>query len=342
MNQRKWAVLCTADLSEANIKKNKTKPFDLFSDPDQPYSADPGREQEEDLHQEAALHVRLRTIGHRLPTHTAAAGDHCGAAHHRATAGTSACVFTTWGTVHLHYLYTATATLCVFSGDLWLPQYPRGTPDLQPDHSGGGGASGLQRPSHPQLHLLRLQGTSYSVLQLFLSLHSDFLLQLSSFLLPQTRNVPANFNEAKYIAFTMYTTCIIWLAFVPIYFGSNYKIITMCFSVSLSATVALCCMFVPKVREWKWKCKFKSFPRFFFFLVSFYANKYFFPPARCTSCSPSRRKMSGALSQHPRWCACTWATPRKLPSLENPPAAWPTYFDAAGQRRTTSGAWGCE
>ena len=67
--------------------------------------------------------------------------------------------------------------------------------------------------------------------------------------LPQTRNVPANFNEAKYIAFTMYTTCIIWLAFVPIYFGSNYKIITMCFSVSLSATVALCCMFVPKVRN---------------------------------------------------------------------------------------------
>lgn len=65
----------------------------------------------------------------------------------------------------------------------------------------------------------------------------------------QTRNVPANFNEAKYIAFTMYTTCIIWLAFVPIYFGSNYKIITMCFSVSLSATVALCCMFVPKVSE---------------------------------------------------------------------------------------------
>lgn len=67
----------------------------------------------------------------------------------------------------------------------------------------------------------------------------------------QTRNVPANFNEAKYIAFTMYTTCIIWLAFVPIYFGSNYKIITMCFSVSLSATVALCCMFVPKVRKKK-------------------------------------------------------------------------------------------
>ncbi|CAB1335547.1 unnamed protein product [Coregonus sp. 'balchen'] len=63
----------------------------------------------------------------------------------------------------------------------------------------------------------------------------------------KTRNVPANFNEAKYIAFTMYTTCIIWLAFVPIYFGSNYKIITTSFSVSLSVTVALSCMFSPKM-----------------------------------------------------------------------------------------------
>ncbi|XP_069462798.1 metabotropic glutamate receptor 1 isoform X2 [Ambystoma mexicanum] len=63
----------------------------------------------------------------------------------------------------------------------------------------------------------------------------------------KTRNVPANFNEAKYIAFTMYTTCIIWLAFVPIYFGSNYKIITTSFAVSLSVTVALGCMFTPKI-----------------------------------------------------------------------------------------------
>ncbi|XP_077391774.1 metabotropic glutamate receptor 1-like isoform X2 [Festucalex cinctus] len=63
----------------------------------------------------------------------------------------------------------------------------------------------------------------------------------------KTRNVPANFNEAKYVAFTMYTTCIIWLAFVPIYFGSDYKTITTSFSVSLSVTVALGCMFAPKM-----------------------------------------------------------------------------------------------
>lgn len=61
--------------------------------------------------------------------------------------------------------------------------------------------------------------------------YNGLLILSCTFYAFKTRNVPANFNEAKYIAFTMYTTCIIWLAFVPIYFGSNYKIITMCFSV---------------------------------------------------------------------------------------------------------------
>ena len=36
----------------------------------------------------------------------------------------------------------------------------------------------------------------------------------------KTRHIPENFNESKFIGFTMYTTCIIWLAFIPIYFGT--------------------------------------------------------------------------------------------------------------------------
>ena len=36
----------------------------------------------------------------------------------------------------------------------------------------------------------------------------------------KTRKIPENFNESKFIGFTMYTTCIIWLAFLPIYFGT--------------------------------------------------------------------------------------------------------------------------
>ncbi|KAM3869232.1 glutamate receptor, metabotropic 5a [Diretmus argenteus] len=99
-------------------------------------------------------------------------------------------------------------------------------------------------PSISEVHLI----CNMTTLGVVAPLGYNSLLILScTFYAFKTRNVPANFNEAKYIAFTMYTTCIIWLAFVPIYFGSNYKIITMCFSVSLSATVALCCMFAPKV-----------------------------------------------------------------------------------------------
>ena len=66
-----------------------------------------------------------------------------------------------------------------------------------------------------------------------------------------TRKIPEAFNESKYIGFTMYTTFIIWLAFVPIYFTTAHNIkvrmATMCFSISLSATVALVCMFTPKL-----------------------------------------------------------------------------------------------
>jgi hypothetical protein len=35
----------------------------------------------------------------------------------------------------------------------------------------------------------------------------------------KTRRIPENFNEAKHIGFAMYSICIIWLAFVPIFFG---------------------------------------------------------------------------------------------------------------------------
>ena len=42
----------------------------------------------------------------------------------------------------------------------------------------------------------------------------------------KTRKIPENFNESKFIGFTMYTTCIIWLAFIPLYFGTvqNFEV----------------------------------------------------------------------------------------------------------------------
>ena len=49
-----------------------------------------------------------------------------------------------------------------------------------------------------------------------------------------TRKIPEAFNESKYIGFTMYTTCIIWLAFVPIYFSTANQVIHSVISLCLA------------------------------------------------------------------------------------------------------------
>ncbi len=51
--------------------------------------------------------------------------------------------------------------------------------------------------------------------------YNMFLITTCTLYAVKTRKIPENFNESKFIGFTMYTTCIIWLAFVPIYFGTG-------------------------------------------------------------------------------------------------------------------------
>ncbi|CCD74029.2 G-protein coupled receptors family 3 profile domain-containing protein [Caenorhabditis elegans] len=67
----------------------------------------------------------------------------------------------------------------------------------------------------------------------------------------KTRKIPENFNETRHIGFTMYSTCILWLAFGPIYFATQsdfrIQITSLCMCISLSGTVALICFFAPKV-----------------------------------------------------------------------------------------------
>lgn len=62
----------------------------------------------------------------------------------------------------------------------------------------------------------------------------------------KTRNVPENFNEAKFIGFTMYTTLVIWIAFVVIYLSSEHKVTTLCLCISFSALFALFLLFFPR------------------------------------------------------------------------------------------------
>ncbi|XP_074113872.1 metabotropic glutamate receptor B isoform X3 [Cotesia typhae] len=66
-----------------------------------------------------------------------------------------------------------------------------------------------------------------------------------------TRKIPEDFNESKHIGFTMYTTCVIWLAFVPLFFGTGnhvaLRITSMSVTISLSASVTIACLFSPKL-----------------------------------------------------------------------------------------------
>lgn len=66
----------------------------------------------------------------------------------------------------------------------------------------------------------------------------------------QTRKCPGGFNEARYIAFTTYTTCVLWLSFVPLFLTASspiIRVVTLAASFSIGGMVQLCCLFVPKV-----------------------------------------------------------------------------------------------
>ncbi|CAF1138269.1 unnamed protein product, partial [Didymodactylos carnosus] len=84
-------------------------------------------------------------------------------------------------------------------------------------------------------------------------IYNALLITICTVYAVRTRKVPENFNETKFIGFTCYTTCIIWLAFLPIYYTAydngrhQVHITTLCITISLSATVALVCLFSPKV-----------------------------------------------------------------------------------------------
>ena len=70
-----------------------------------------------------------------------------------------------------------------------------------------------------------------------------------------TRKIPEAFNESKFIGFSMYTTCIIWLAFIPIYFTTAQHVALRITSMSVTIRYhffymfALCYTRVLKIRQ---------------------------------------------------------------------------------------------
>ena len=65
----------------------------------------------------------------------------------------------------------------------------------------------------------------------------------------RTRKVPENFNEARFIVFVMYTTCVIWLAFLPFFYGGSteYRSVALCLNLVLNSTTLLLGLFGMKM-----------------------------------------------------------------------------------------------
>nr|ANO39069.1 GCR106 [Schmidtea mediterranea] len=82
-------------------------------------------------------------------------------------------------------------------------------------------------------------------------LHPMILILICTVYAFLTRNIPEAFNESKHIGFTMYSTCVVWLGFIPCYLATaimvHLRVATLCVSINVSALVALSCLFGPKV-----------------------------------------------------------------------------------------------
>lgn len=66
----------------------------------------------------------------------------------------------------------------------------------------------------------------------------------------KTRKCPEGFNEARHLAFANYTTCVIWLAFLPLFVlsgSTTVRALSLSFLLSLSGAVLLACLFAPKI-----------------------------------------------------------------------------------------------
>lgn len=102
-------------------------------------------------------------------------------------------------------------------------------------------------------HTTELKCGASSDVGLIVSLgYNLLLLILSTYFAFLARKIPENFNEAKFINVTLYTIIIIWLDFIPTYFGtiklgSAYQTSSLVIAIIMSAYTTLCCLFAPKV-----------------------------------------------------------------------------------------------
>ena len=107
-------------------------------------------------------------------------------------------------------------------------------------------------PVYPERQNDTLKKCKYPGMTLAIShLYNLFLIFSCTYYAVKTRHLPENFKETKVIGFAMYSTCILWLLSIPLYFGVQYqhyhiKVHLYALSVSVSGFIILVCIFIPK------------------------------------------------------------------------------------------------
>ena len=106
-----------------------------------------------------------------------------------------------------------------------------------------------EHPAHRK-HVVKHCAMNPSTLAINLA-YSSALMIISTWYAFKTRHFPENFNETKYIGFTMYTTCLLLCASLPPFFmindTGNSRIFIMCFVCEAIATINLVGLFFPKL-----------------------------------------------------------------------------------------------
>ena len=105
-------------------------------------------------------------------------------------------------------------------------------------------------PSHREFVVQRCELTTFTII--FNLLYSSMLMLVSSWYAFKTRMFPKNYNETKYIGFTVYSTCLILSLTLPSIFfindpEGNYKPFILCFMCVAVATLNLTGLFGQKI-----------------------------------------------------------------------------------------------